>query len=1137
MKKRLLPIWGGLIGLFAGLHPVQAQVPLPSGATPYSQAFNTLPASGTLAFAQNSTLPGWYAERSGTGATLTANNGSSNAGGLYSYGTDGNPDRALGSLGSGNAAAGNFTFGLRLRNESSQPVTSLTIRYTGEQWRNSAAAAQTVTFSYRISATALTTTEPGGGEVPSGFTAVPDLNFTSPVTGGTAGALDGNAAANRQEKTFTLTGISIPVNGEILLRWYDPDHTGSDHGLAIDEVSVTGPGTTNGQASVSVNANFNTFTTSAGTPSAPQSYTLTGRNITATDNLVVTATNGFEVDFGNGFKTEETVPGSRFVGNASIVGSVRLNRSTVGAVTGILRHQVGSNIQSFSVLGNVTAGSGTGFATIADARSRPDNTPLSALPGGRIAGRVTASNQFGTTAFIQDATGGIAIFSATFAGGVQIGDSVQVTGGTITSFNQLKQVGGTVTFTNIGPVGAPVPKVVPVNQLANYEGQLVTVSDARIRPLTTVASPTPRFVFTPDANFGLSDATGSAQVRIVRTTNLPGYQNPGSTIPLTGIVGRFRTDIQVQPRFVADVSGTTRYEIPEGNLNRSQTLDVAAWNIEWLGNTGNGPTNENQQFANAIQVINSLQSDVVVLEEISSPDAINRLVAGLPGYQGNCSPFVSNNPGHEIPPNPATPTTVPGDAQRVCILYKSDVLTLVAQRPLLERAQPLPGYPADPSNFWASGRYPYLWTFTTTANGQTVRLNVVGVHAKANTDQPDSYNRRRYDARVLYDSLNAQFPNELLLVAGDFNDDIDLTVATDPGITSTESTYKPFVDDPARYTFVTRPLSDNGFRTFLTSDNVIDHILVSNKLAPAFLPESVGVGTPFTFIPDYGNTTSDHLPVVARFNLTQVATGSQPLALLLPTYDCTTGRLEVRTQGGNGQPIEYRIAGLRHWSTDAVFAVPTWQRENTTFTIQARQWDGAAYREVQIQFGASCQPVTVPPGGNQPLSLLSPAFSCGTGELRLQPSGGNGQPIEYRIAGLRDWSTSPVFTVPTWQRSGVTFTVEARQTGGGAATQTFSTTCTAGARLDAETAASEFSVSVLSNPFSDVLRLQVAGPAGRPLSLELVDVYGRTVTQHPMKTTGQQQVVTLKAEWAGPGLYLLRARSDEKVKLIRVLKQ
>ncbi len=67
--------------------------------TTITQDFNTLISSGSATWTNNSTLTGWYHARTGTGTTIVANDGSSNAGNLYSYGTGTNTERALGSIG------------------------------------------------------------------------------------------------------------------------------------------------------------------------------------------------------------------------------------------------------------------------------------------------------------------------------------------------------------------------------------------------------------------------------------------------------------------------------------------------------------------------------------------------------------------------------------------------------------------------------------------------------------------------------------------------------------------------------------------------------------------------------------------------------------------------------------------------------------------------------------------------------------------------------------------------------------------------------------------------------------------------------------------------------------------------------
>ena len=231
-------VLSGGVALDRLLPRAAAQV-TPTLGTPYTQNFDTLPASGSATWTNNSTIPGWFHARTGTGTTIVANNGSSNAGNLYSYGTGTATDRALGSLGSGNAAIGNLFWGVRLQNNTGSTITQLDISYTGEQWRNSAAAAQTLSFSYLVGAPTVTGSL---AEFQSAGVAVPQLDFTSPITGGVAAALDGNLAANRVTLTHSITGLSIPNGTEIMLRWSDPDHTGADHGLSIDDFSVTAQG-------------------------------------------------------------------------------------------------------------------------------------------------------------------------------------------------------------------------------------------------------------------------------------------------------------------------------------------------------------------------------------------------------------------------------------------------------------------------------------------------------------------------------------------------------------------------------------------------------------------------------------------------------------------------------------------------------------------------------------------------------------------------------------------------------------------------------------------------------------------------------------------------------------------------------
>ena len=171
---------------------------LPGGS--YTQNFNSLANSGTNNWTDNSTLPGWYAAKTnaGTPSSFTnyiAGTGSSTAGALYSFGASGSSERALGSLASGNANIGDIAYGVRFANDTGADISSITITYTGEQWRNNGNAnVQTLAFSYRVSDTAITSPDPANAGSWTPFTA---LDFTTPTVGGTTGALDGNASTNR----------------------------------------------------------------------------------------------------------------------------------------------------------------------------------------------------------------------------------------------------------------------------------------------------------------------------------------------------------------------------------------------------------------------------------------------------------------------------------------------------------------------------------------------------------------------------------------------------------------------------------------------------------------------------------------------------------------------------------------------------------------------------------------------------------------------------------------------------------------------------------------------------------------------------------------------------------------------------
>jgi predicted extracellular nuclease len=211
----------------------------------YSQNFNSLATTGPAAWTNDSTLSGWYlvTDLTPNVTTYQVSNGSLTTGGFYSFGTTSASDRALGGLASngywGASGVGKGYMGLALQNTTGLIISELAISYTGEQWRNGGnTSAQSLVFEYKTSASAPADAS-AFNTASTGWTAVSALDFIGPITGTTAVALDGNLTANRVNLSSTITGLSVPNNEYILLRWMDLNDSGNDHGLAIDDLSIT----------------------------------------------------------------------------------------------------------------------------------------------------------------------------------------------------------------------------------------------------------------------------------------------------------------------------------------------------------------------------------------------------------------------------------------------------------------------------------------------------------------------------------------------------------------------------------------------------------------------------------------------------------------------------------------------------------------------------------------------------------------------------------------------------------------------------------------------------------------------------------------------------------------------------------
>ncbi|MDP2274277.1 MAG: endonuclease/exonuclease/phosphatase family protein [Archangium sp.] len=273
--------------------------------------------------------------------------------------------------------------------------------------------------------------------------------------------------------------------------------------------------------------------------------------------------------------------------------------------------------------------------------------------------------------------------------------------------------------------------------------------------------------------------------------------------------------------------------------DRPETVDVGSWNVEWFGAPDNGPLDEVAQQRNVKNVIKQTNLDLIGLVEVVSEDAFKTLMAGLPAYEGLLvtDPRVTNGAAYYS-----------ANEQKVALLYKRRFTVDSAKLVLMEQS------------YAFAGRPPMEVHLSFTEDGAPRTLVVMVTHFKAMANS-DGYTRRITASNALKWYLDGTYPSRWVLVVGDFNDDIDVsTYQRKP------SPLAPFVNDPA-YRFTTDSLSAAGISTTANFSSTIDHHLATDELARRFVADSAKVLRPEAWVTDYVLKTSDHYPVVTRYDL------------------------------------------------------------------------------------------------------------------------------------------------------------------------------------------------------------------------------------------------------------------------------
>ncbi len=290
------------------------------------------------------------------------------------------------------------------------------------------------------------------------------------------------------------------------------------------------------------------------------------------------------------------------------------------------------------------------------------------------------------------------------------------------------------------------------------------------------------------------------------------------------------------------------------SLPDNKTLRVFNWNMRWFGDPSLCGCDTVEARMNATHIMKDINADVYCLQEIVNVNEIGLIAADLgPKYQYVVSPFGS------FATTPSDPDYATD--QKMAYIYNTDKIENLGTFGLLASTYPADAGSGSPYYCFASGRFPFvLKAKIKLDNTLTDTVIFSNIHAKALSDVT-SYNRRQGGAVKMTDSLNALFPGKKVMVIGDYNDFLEGTDVSSLSV----SPYQYMLDHG--FTGITLPSHFPNQTTYVGGVNTIfDNVACTPNLMAIYPDSSCFIFDEVEkYIPDYSNTTSDHLPVMSYF--------------------------------------------------------------------------------------------------------------------------------------------------------------------------------------------------------------------------------------------------------------------------------
>lgn len=289
------------------------------------------------------------------------------------------------------------------------------------------------------------------------------------------------------------------------------------------------------------------------------------------------------------------------------------------------------------------------------------------------------------------------------------------------------------------------------------------------------------------------------------------------------------------------------------SIDGSNSLKIVNWNMRYFGSPSNCACDTALAVSNAKSIINELKADVYAIEEMVSIPELQHLAASLgQNYHYLLADYCSLIDNDALPGYQS--------CQKQAFIYNAEKITSKGLYPLAKSTYPAQQNSSSPYWFFASGRWPSVFKaeINSTVNQET--FFITNIHAKAYATA-DDHNRRASASLVMADTFNTYFPNEKIIIVGDYNDLLEGAITSG------------FTVSPYQYMFnngfigLSLPSLYPGEYTYIGSTNsLIDNLVVNNTALNSYIPNSFTILHEADYsIPNFKNTTSDHLPVLSFF--------------------------------------------------------------------------------------------------------------------------------------------------------------------------------------------------------------------------------------------------------------------------------